>query len=173
MALRDILKDCLIFVDRDAKNGESDKITLPVIEEMTETYYNGGMAGEFEVGMAGVKAMQLEFSMTGIDRETLVKLGYVQGNDMPFTIRGALVSELVSGVKAAIVHVRGRLSKVDFGDWERGKTSTKFTVQVAYYKLSIGENGEAVVHEIDPINGLMVVNGTDQRAGIRRALGLV
>ncbi len=67
----------------------------------------------------------------------------------------------------------GRLYKADYGDWKRAKKAlVTFGVDVHYYKLGMGDEGQETVHEIDVLNGVMIVNRVDQRGLIRRALGV-
>ena len=72
--------------------------------------------------------------------------------------------------KAAAVTFRGMLSEVDPGDWKPGeKVDAKFTVSLTYYKLEIDG---AVIHEIDPLGMIRIINGVDQLADIRKAIGM-
>jgi hypothetical protein len=65
--------------------------------------------------------------------------------------------------------VRGRHSEIDFGSAKAGE-DTEFKVKTAcsYYKLSI--NGATVI-EIDLLNMVEVIDGTDRLAAQRRAIG--
>ena len=93
----------------------------------------------------------------------------VQGEHVPFTLRGALRSEDAT-VKAVVCQIRGRIKEIDFGTWKPGeKAPMKAAVAVRYYKLELDG---AVLHEVDVENMIRIVNGVDQLAEIRTALGV-
>ncbi|MNR67663.1 Phage tail tube protein FII [compost metagenome] len=56
------------------------------------------------------------------------------------------------------------------GDWKpAGEAEIKHALKLVYYKLEIDGR---VMYEIDPINMIQVVDGVDQLAAERSALGL-
>ncbi|MNJ22116.1 Phage tail tube protein FII [compost metagenome] len=56
------------------------------------------------------------------------------------------------------------------GDWKPGdKAEIKHNVAVTYYKLEVDGR---LVYEIDPLGMKRVINGVDQLAAQRSALGL-
>ena len=62
------------------------------------------------------------------------------------------------------------LKEVDLGDWKAGDPAEiKHAIAVAYYKLEIDGR---VMYEIDMVAGVQVIDGKDQLADIRAALGL-
>ncbi|MEK6319967.1 MAG: phage major tail tube protein, partial [Burkholderia gladioli] len=66
--------------------------------------------------------------------------------------------------------VRGRHEEIDMGKAKvKDNTSFKVTTAASYYKLSV--NGSVLI-EIDFINMIENVNGTDLAAGLRNAIGL-
>jgi P2 family phage contractile tail tube protein len=66
--------------------------------------------------------------------------------------------------------MRGGWRELDSGTWKPGDKSTvKIAVIANYYKLSI--DGEELI-EVDAINLVRKVNGTDQMEAIRSAIGL-
>ncbi|ASJ24398.1 phage major tail tube protein [Laribacter hongkongensis] len=64
----------------------------------------------------------------------------------------------------------GMDAEVDMGSWKPGdKGETKYTASLSYYKLEI--DGRAI-YEIDPVNCVRIINGTDELAAKRAAIGL-
>ena len=85
------------------------------------------------------------------------------------TLRGALQSE-DGTVRAAVIHLRGRIKEIDYGTWKTGeKVPMKAMVSVWYYKL---EHGGETIHEIDVDNMTRIINGVDQLAELRTALAV-
>ncbi|MBI3146468.1 MAG: phage major tail tube protein, partial [Pseudogulbenkiania sp.] len=73
-------------------------------------------------------------------------------------------------VVAAAVSFRGLLNEVDMGNWEAGKKNeTKYNASLDYYKLEV-DGG--VVYEIDPLGPIRIIDGVDELAAERTALGL-
>ena len=71
---------------------------------------------------------------------------------------------------AVVATLRGGLREVDPGEWKPGeKAEFKYAVSVTYYKLEIDGR---VMFEIDPVNCVRVIDGVDQLAAERAALGI-
>ena len=69
-----------------------------------------------------------------------------------------------------IVTLRGALKEVDMGDWKAGdKAEIKHNVAVTYYKLEVDGR---LIYEIDALGMKRVIDGVDQLAQQRQALGL-
>jgi len=59
---------------------------------------------------------------------------------------------------------------MDFGEYKQGEdTETKITTQCTYFKLTI--DGKDMI-EIDTVNMVEIVNGTDRLEQHRQAIGL-
>ena len=88
---------------------------------------------------------------------------------MQLTIRGAIQAQ-GSEAQAVVINLSGGWRELDAGSWKPGDKSTlKAMVAASYYKLSIG--GVELI-EVDAANLVRKVNGTDQLAGIRAAIGV-
>ena len=71
---------------------------------------------------------------------------------------------------AAVATFRGMLEEVDPGNWKAGdKAETKFNAALSYYKLEV--DGQ-VVYELDPANCIRIINGKDEAAAERQAIGM-
>lgn len=75
------------------------------------------------------------------------------------------------GTVTAVVHtMRGKIRKLSPGTSKAGdKTALKVEMALNYYKL---EHGGQVIHEHDMVNMIHIVNGVDQTAAMRAALGM-
>jgi hypothetical protein len=73
-------------------------------------------------------------------------------------------------VTAVVATLRGLLKEVDLGDWKAGDPAEiKHAIAPSYYKLEIDGR---LMYEIDMVAGVQVIDGKDQLADIRAALGL-
>ena len=148
--------------------GKVAEFTLPKLTVKTEEYRAGGMDAPVELDM-GMEKLECDFSLDSVDRGALRLWGLAEGSKPPLTFRGA-VQDKDGTVRAVIVRTRGQIKEVDWGSWKPGEKATlKFMAAVDYYRLEI--DGETI-HEIDIENMVRTVNGTDQVAARRAALGL-
>jgi len=157
-----------LFVDGTSFSGDVPSLTLPKLTTKTDAYRAGGMAGEIEMDQ-GLEKMEASFVTKGVRRESLKFFGLADGTAFNSSFRGAF-----KGLKGAITPVvatlRGRLKEVDLGDWKAGDPAEiKHAVAVTYYKLEIDGR---LMYEIDMVAGIQVIDGKDQLAEVRTALGL-
>lgn len=166
--LDDILKNMALYVDGRGYAGNVETLTLPKLTMKTEEFRNGGMDAPIEVEL-GMEKLETEFTLTRFDREVLSLFGLAQGQQIPLTVRGAIESD--NGVQLpVIVNLQGFVREVDYGSWQPGEKATlKMMVALRYYKLT---HGPTVVHEIDIPNMVRTINGVDQLALTRAALGI-
>lgn len=165
--ISDVLRNCDLFVDGRGYAGKVEEMTPPKLTVQTEEYRAGGMDAPVELDM-GMEKLECGFSLGAVDAGVLKLWGLRAGARVPLTFRGALEDEN-GAVKAAAVKVRGLLKEIDYGAWKPGEKATlKAAVAVRYYRLEIA--GETI-HEIDVENMVRLVNGVDQLAAQRAALG--
>ena len=166
--INDILRNCNLFVDGQGYAGRLDEVVLPKLTVKTEEFRAGGMDAPVELDQ-GMEKLECSMSSSGIDATLLQQWGVVTGALVPLTVRGALQSE-DGTVTAVVVQLRGHVKEIDFGTWKPGeKVPMKAMVACRYYKL---EHGGTTIHEIDVVNMLRIVNGTDQLAEQRAAIGI-
>lgn len=166
--IQNILRDFNLFVDGRGYLGRCEEVSPPKLALKTEETRAGGMDAPVEVDL-GMEKLECSFSLIGIDRDVLALWGVASGNRVPLVFRGALRSEDGSE-NAVVIEVRGLVREIDWGSWKPGdKAPLKATVACRYYKLTISGD---TVHEIDIENGIRVVNGEDQLAERRKALGV-
>ena len=163
-----ILRNVNLFVDGRGYAGVVDEVSPPKLTVKTEEFRAGGMDAPVEIDQ-GLEKLECTLKTAAIDAALLRQWGVAQGDLAPLTLRGALQSE-DGAVKAAVVHVRGRVKEIDWGEWKPGeKAQMTAVVACRYYKLEI--DGETV-HEIDAENMIRTVDGVDQLAAQRAALSI-
>ena len=127
------------------------------------------MDAPVEIDM-GLQKLEASWSMDSVDADLLKRWGLAAGGLTPCVFRGAVQSEDGGAVQSVVATCRGMVREVEYGDWKPGEKSTlKCTMAVRRYQLEI--DGETV-HDIDVPNMVRIVDGTDQLAEQRAALGL-
>ncbi|MEW5251200.1 phage major tail tube protein [Microbulbifer discodermiae] len=169
MALPRKLKNLNLFNDGNSYLGQVNSVTLPTLTRSMEDYRGGGMSGPVKIDH-GQEALELSATYGGLMREVLEQYGITSHDGVQLRFAGAYQRDDTGAVDAVEVVIRGRHSEIEFGDAQAGE-DTEFSVTTAcsYYKLSI--NGSTVI-EIDLLNLVENVNGTDRLAQQRRAIGL-
>ena len=169
MGLPRKLKNFILHVDGAGYAGEVPELTLPKLARKMEGYRGGGMGGEVKIDM-GQEPIEFEFTAAGMVRALLSGFGAITHDALQLRFTGAYQRDDTGQVEAVEVVVRGRHEEIDFGSQKPGDdTEMKFKTVCSYYKLT--SNGSVAV-EIDLINNLLVVDGTDRMADIREALGI-
>lgn len=164
----EVLSNCAGFIDGVSFAGEMPSLTLPKVVLKTEPYRGGGMAGEVEIP-TGVEKLEAGFTTNGVRREALKFFGLSDRTACSAVFRGSFKG-LKGKVTPVIVTMRGGIKEVDMGDWKPGdKAETKHNMALTYYKLEVAGR---VVYEIDMLGMVLVVDGVDQLADERSALGL-
>jgi P2 family phage contractile tail tube protein len=157
-----------LFADGVSFQGDVPSLTLPKLTLKTEEHRGGGMDAPVELDM-GMEKQEAGFTTTGVRRESLKFFGLADGTAFNGTFRGAFKG-LKGKIIPVIVTLRGLLKEVDMGDWKAGdKAEIKHNVAVTYYKLEVDGR---LIYEIDPLGMKRVINGVDQLAAQRSALGL-
>lgn len=164
----EVLTNTNLFVDGISFQGDVPSLTLPKLTIKTEEHRAGGMDVPIELDM-GMEKQEAGFVTTGVRRESLNMFGLADGTAFNGTFRGAFKG-LKGRITPVVVTLRGLLKEVDMGDWKAGdKAEIKHNVALTYYKLEIDGR---LVYEIDPLGMKRVINGVDQLAAQRSALGL-
>jgi len=168
MVARYILKAVSAFVDGKGYAGDVMDFTPPKFTRVTEDFRAGSMLGAVQIPQ-GIEVLTTSFTLGGYDPDVLALWGIAVGKEFPIEGRGYLESQ--DGTKTAVVHeMRGTITEEDPGTWRPGQGAPlKITMNLTYYKLT---HGDRVLHEIDLINTIHIVDGVDQMAERREALGL-
>lgn len=157
-----------LFVDGVSLQGDVPTFDLPKVTIKTEAYRGGGMDGEIDQDM-GIEKLDGAFTTNGIRRETLQHFGVFDATSTPLVFRAAF-KEQKGKVVPVVATVRGLVKEIDTGSWAVGsKAEIKHTINCSYYKLEVDGR---VIYEIDPVNMVRVIDGVDQLAAVRTALGV-
>ena len=169
MGLPRKIKNFATFVDGTSYMGEMPEVSLPKLARKMEDYRSGGMNAPVKADF-GMEGLELEWKAGGILRDVLTQWGAMKHDAVGLRFAAALQSDDSEEIQALEVVVRGRHTEIDQGKAKAGD-KTEFTVKSAlsYYKLSIDNE---VLIEIDLVNMVEVVNGTDRMAAVRAALGI-
>ncbi|KAB0494023.1 phage major tail tube protein [Pseudomonas vancouverensis] len=164
----EVLINTNLFVDGTSFAGDVPSFTPPKVTIKTEEFRGGGMAGSIDMAM-GVEKLEASFVTTGMRRESLRFFGLADQTACNAVFRGAFKGEK-GRIKPVIATVRGMLKEVDSGDWKAGeKAEIKHAMTLTYYKLEVDGR---VIYEIDMVGAVLVIDGVDQLADVRAALGL-
>lgn len=161
---RFILRNCMLWADRESKLGQIGDITPPIPSVKLEEMRNAGMIKPHPVSM-GYEALEFSFKMPGLDPQIIKLFGLKPGDENLFMITGALVDE-DGGEHSAVMTIRGIMTKADHGNWKPGDLAENdYTVSVHYYKLEI--DGREII-EMDDFD--VKIGGRSQYRGIKNAL---
>ena len=166
--LTKILRNFLIHVDGEGKLGTGDTCKLPELVLKMEEFRGGGMDIPVEIDL-GMEKLEAEFTLNNVDPQIYKLFGLKPGVNKAYTIRGHLAGENGT-TKAVVVNMRARIKKISSDNWEAG-TKVRSTVSLAVDYLKIKHGGDKLV-EIDPMNGVRMINGVDQLQRQRNDLGL-
>jgi len=163
------LTNMSLFVDGRGYLGQAAELTPPKIVQQTMDYVAGGMPGVIKISKGLLEAMEAEFTLNGYDANILKLFNVEPCAYVPFVFRGAL-SDCENGTRPIVLTMRGQIQEIDMGTWKPGDDNTlKIKMNVAYYMQEIA--GESIM-EVDYENMIFIVNGNDQLAATRAALGI-
>lgn len=171
MALPRKLKHLNLFNAGDNWQGLIESVTLPKVTRKFEKYRGGGMAGAVDIDMGlDDGALDTEFTCGGVEAKLFKQMGTLTVDGVQLRFTGSIQRDDTGEVQAVELVVRGRHKELDSGEWKTGESSTtKVSGTNSYAKLTI--NSE-VLYEIDLVNMIHIVDGTDLMEAHRNALGL-
>jgi len=168
MAGRDIRKNLNLFVDGRGYAGEIKEFNAPKLTLKTEDFRAGGMNAPKVLNM-GMEKLDTDFSLTAYDADVIALFGVQAGASVAFVAREVL--ESFDGTVTPVSHfMQGTITEFDPGTSAAGEMAPiKIAMNLNYYKL---QHGDRILHEIDIENMVQVVDGIDQMALQRGALGI-
>ena len=166
--MRNVRKNLNLFVDGRGFAGQIESFTAPKLTLKTEEFRGGGMNAPVDITM-GHEKLATSFVLLSDDPDVLATFGVVEGVQTQLTAREAL--ESIDGTTTPVVHsMRGKVTEIDRGESKAGeKATTSVTMSLTYYKLT---HGARVIHEIDVINMVWIVDGVDLLEATRNALAI-
>lgn len=157
-----------LFVDGKGFAGVVGELNLPKVKRKSEEYRAGGMDGPVKIGM-GIELMEASFSLMGMSAEALAGFGLADDTNFNASFRGAYKDQK-GEIVPVVATLRGMVDEVDPGSWKPGeKAETKVTIACSYYKLEVDGS---TVYELDPVGCVRTINGTDEAAKERAAIGM-
>ncbi|MBC7952244.1 MAG: phage major tail tube protein [Rhodospirillaceae bacterium] len=157
--------DFNVFIGGISQAGRVQSFKHPDIEFKTDDANLAGVLGEVSIPL-DLKAMKCELVLKDVNRTLMGRLG--KTDNTPLVIRAAARS-LDDTVDSLKITINGRFNKLESGEWKPGEAATqKYAIDLDYYKY---EDGGEVVYEIDKLNNVLIVDGTDLWQGMRAALG--
>lgn len=167
--IKDILTGMNAYVDGRNYAGRIAELELPKLVAKMREYIAGGMAAAVDIPTGQLEKMESTLNFHGVHRDIVTSFGVTLGAVVPFVFRGATQDD--DGTKGAVtVTMRGLLKELDWGSWKSGEDMPlKASMALHYYRYEY--NGETLI-EVDPINNKVVIDGVDQLADMRAALGL-
>lgn len=170
MALPKKLKNLNVFNDAESLKGQIGGVTLPKLARKLENWRGGGMDAPVKIDLGAADDLTMEWGIGGLDLTTVRQFAKPGVAGVQIRFAGAYQRDDTGDVDAVEIVVRGRHEEIDFGEAKAGEdTEQKIITHCAYYKLVV--NGRTEV-EIDILNMICIVNGTDMLAAQRKALGL-
>lgn len=168
MNLPRILKGFNAFINGDDKYGIVVNISRPKITRKTEDYLPGGVITEM-TAVHGFNKLEMEISAKGYEAEMLKSMSSAIDGTL-IRYQGALQVENNESYHVLKGEARGRIIEADPGSDKQGDGGEhKFKIALVYWKETL--DGENIV-EIDVLGNKAVFGGKDERAGLRKALGL-
>lgn len=148
--------------------GVTGEVTLPNLEEMTETVSGAGIFGEIDVatpGHFGSLSVEIPFRML-----TDQAFALMNHDGKAVTLRGAaqFLNEKTGAteMKSMKIILKGPGKGLDLGKMGVAQgTETKYTMEVWYMKVIIEDK---VYVELDKLNSVYVLNGKNMVSNLKK-----
>jgi P2 family phage contractile tail tube protein len=168
MALPATLKGFTAIVDGYGTFGILNSGQLPKLSTKMDDFRDGGMDGVVELDM-GQEKMESELVFAEY-RQDLLSMWGLLGQTTTFILNGSLEDD-TGDVIPIVATMTGVCKMEDPGDWKAGgeKSELKLQLSVRFYQLAVDG---VETHYIDVENCIRRINGVDQLAARRQALGI-
>ncbi|CCG09706.1 phage major tail tube protein [Pararhodospirillum photometricum] len=165
-----VLKNFNVIVDGHPMAGVAEELELPDLDRKMDEYRGGGMLGEVSLDL-GLEKLSLTFTLAQFDLVVLNNWGVWGASGLGVRFLGAARADDDAGAVEAIeVAGRGRWKKIELGSVKTGdRSKMKIEMPLTYYRYR--SNSRDII-EIDLINNIERVNGTDRQATVNQAIGL-
>lgn len=147
------------------------QVTLPSLQMITQTVKGAGIAGEIETVLIGqMRAMELQMQML-VMTKSVIKLAEQRIHDLELREAQQVVDATTGNHSVeAVKHVFKVFPKqLDGGTLQPQSTSNANIAWAVYYWAEYRDGVKVL--ELDPINYICYINGTDYLEPVRRALG--
>lgn len=164
MSLPRKIRNFNAFVDGVSFMGIATTASMPDLKVMLEQHRGSGMDGSVGIDV-GLEAMKASITFAEWSPSVLKLFG----TQSRLVLRPAAKGE-DGEVDTIIVTVGGTVASNDYGDLKPGgDVPLKIEIDIRYFRFE--HNGE-VIYDIDLVAGKRIVNGVDQNAEMRTAMGL-
>lgn len=162
-----ILKHFNLFVAGQGLAGLCEQVRLPDFRIKVEELRNAGMDGPIPMDM-GMEKLDIGFTLSEHNPDIFRLFGLINQNAVQVFFRAALVDDTT--VSPYIIEARGMYTEIRAGQVSEGaKNPLEAMIGCRYIKVSL--NGEDLI-EVDFQNFTRIIDGVDQLAEVRAALGL-
>lgn len=153
------------FLDGTSYFGIAVEATLPSLTLTTEDHRGAGMDQPIAIDM-GMERMTCELGFVEYRPELITRFA----TKARLVLRAASVGEDSFEADSLVYTIGARWTAVEPGQMKQGSPSIlKLKGSVDYFRIE--QNGVELV-EIDVVNAVRKIGGTDQLASIRKAMGL-
>jgi P2 family phage contractile tail tube protein len=145
-------------------------VTFPEIEFLTESFKGAGVNGEIDLPTYGqVGSLVIEVAHNGLSKDTIdlfkLKTQHLECRWASQVLNSSTGGTEIVGKK---IIFKGIPKKLGIGSIEPNKAEeASSSFEVTYFKYVIGNT---VVIEIDKLNDVLKVNGTDYSSSVRNVL---
>jgi hypothetical protein len=168
MAIQHVLANMTAFVNGRGYIGRVAEFNPPKLAPVVREYKAGGMGAEVAIPMGAVEKLEASFTLTGYDPDVLAAFSVVPGRLVPLRFTGGMYD--YDGTCRPIEITMRAVLAFEPDAWKPTEASDlKINAMIHYYKMDVDGR---TVHEIDPVNLVAVINGTDQLQSMRAALGV-
>ena len=158
-----------LFVNGFSLGKKAKNVTLPTLTRTMEDFRGGSMSGSVAIDL-GNEPMELSFTCSGAEFDLIKHYAAKTVNTTMFRFAAAYQCDDTASTNSVDIVVRGRIKELNFGSQETGALGeTSVTVACTYYKLT--KNG-VILAELDPLNCIEIINGTDMLSEAKAALGM-
>lgn len=161
------LRNFTAFVDGVGQAGSVQELTLPVLTLKTDEHRAGGMDAPVDIDL-GMEKLELSMVVSSYTSDQFKAYGAL-GAGVPLTVRGAIQRQ-GEDAQPVVIRMVATAKVIDRGTWTAGEKATQtITYTLTKYQEIIA--GQRVVN-IDIENMVREIDGVDQLASQRRALGI-
>lgn len=162
-----ILKKFKVSVDGEGYLGLADEITLPKLTVKTREV-SAGLAAPLELDVGQLEKMEGSMTLLEYNAQLMKLFAGWGGDTVTLVARGAIQAQ-GQEPQPVTVTLSGFFKEVDMGNWKDGEEA-KLTLQYTVQKYKLEINKEEI-YNIDLYNNVRKVNGKDQMAALRAAIG--
>lgn len=162
-----IIKNFNLFVDGYSYAGTCDEVRLPDMRLKVDEHRGAAMDVPVPIDV-GMEKMDLGFTMADHQPDVFRQFGLRNQNAVQITFRAAMVDDTT--VTPYVVVAHGMYQEIKLGTVRNGdRNRLEAMIGLRYFSLTIGTE---LLIEIDSDNFIRNIDGVDQMADIRAALGL-